>query len=207
MFNQPELTSFLQVYVAVKLRQQSGGEMGRNKPAVKMYNYEVAVKKFAEWKLAIEQSAGAEVSSSLVEQVAPPDMAATELVLEPVHVSSPSVFWVQHGERAAEQADRLQEILATCCLQGGLQRVRGGRAGRGELFIAPYCDEGEEQPCFYRARVNTVQGSKVTVFFIDYGNMATLEVQDLLVISPKLIQEHPDIVKIPGLALECRYAF
>ena len=50
-----------------------------------------------------------------------------------------------------------------------------------------------------------MQGSKVTVFFIDYGNMATLGVQELLVISPKLIQEHPDIVKIPGLALECRY--
>jgi len=100
--------------------------------------------------------------------------------------------------------ERLQEILGRC--YSSLQPVKGAQqVRRGGLYIAPFAEVGEE-PCYYRARVNAIMGNKVTVFFIDYGNMETMEVQSLLVISRRLIEEHPDILRIPGLAMECRLA-
>ena len=194
------------MFVSVKLRQSGfGSEMGRTRPSVMMYNYEKAEAVYAEWQEAVRRSATEELSTELVEQVAPPSPAVRELDIEPVHVSSPSVFWIQYGEGAAEKADRLQEILASSV--GALNRVAGaGRVGRGELYIAPYMEPGEEEPCFYRARVEAVQGEMVTVFFIDYGNLASMPASCLLVVSGRLLQDHPDMVRIPGLALECRLA-
>ena len=185
----------------MKLRQQQG----KDRHSVKVYSHEVAQSKFQEWQEAINLTAKAELTTDCVEQVLPPDMSTTELVIDPVHVSSPSVFWIQYGDGAEEKATRLQEIIGSC--QGSLARVDGpGQVKRGELYIAPFADAGEKEACYYRARVNSVFEARVTVFFIDYGNMATVNVQELLVIPPRLIQEHPDMVRIPGLALECSLA-
>ena len=189
-----------QVYVSVKLRQGSG--LGTNRPSVFTYTEPMAELKWREWREAIATAATATSTTDLVEQVAPPDTAVTELAIDPVHVSSPSVFWIQYGEGAEEKAERLQEILATCVTS--LARVAdAGTVARGQLYIAPFADVGEEEPCYYRARINGVQGDTAIVFFIDYGNLASVKVTELLVISPRLVEEHPDMVRIPGLALEC----
>ena len=121
-----------QVYVSVKLRQGSG--LGTNRPSVFTYTEPMAELKWREWREAITTAATATSTTDLVEQVAPPDTAVTELAIDPVHVSSPSVFWIQYGEGAEEKAERLQEILATCVTS--LARVAdAGTVARGQLYI------------------------------------------------------------------------
>ena len=184
----------------MKLRQQRGAG-GKN--AIYYYSEDVAERKYNEWQKAINKNiASMELTTEMLEQVAPPDMATTELEIKPVHISSPSVFWIQYGPRAEEVDGRLHEILASCH-RSMIKVEEGTRVRRNELYIAPYRDQGEEESFFYRARVDSVQGNTATVFFIDYGNMVTVDKSELLVISPRLMKEHPDLVRLPGLALEC----
>ena len=189
------------MYVAVKLRQ---GNRGRSTMGVRLYTEDTARAKFLEYQRLVEESRDG-VAAVEVKQVEPPSMTTTELVMEVVHVTSPTSFWIQHGEKAAEKAERLQEILATSVTS--LARVAdAGTVARGQLYIAPFTDEGDEEPCFYRARVDTIADTTATVFFIDYGNVAKVEVSELLVIGARLVAEHPSILSTPGLALEVSLA-
>lgn len=171
---------------------------------VRLYTEDTARAKFLEYQKVVKESREGVVALG-VEQVEPPSMTTTELAMEVVHVTSPTSFWIQHGEKAAEKAEWLQEILATSV--ASLARVAdAGTVTKGQLYIAPFTDEGEEVPCFYRARVDTVADTTVTVFFIDYGNVAKVEVAELLVIGARLVAEHPAILATPGLALEVSLA-
>ena len=54
-------------------------------------------------------------------------------------------------------------------------------------------------------RVNNINPNTgtATVFFIDYGNLAPSSIDKLRVITKEFVRKEPDIVKIPGLAMEC----
>ena len=77
----------------MKLRQQRGAG-GKN--AIYYYSEDVAERKYNEWQKAIDNKiANSELTTDMLEQVPPPDMATVELEIKPVHISSPSVFWIQ----------------------------------------------------------------------------------------------------------------
>ena len=68
------------------------------------------------------------------------------------------------------------------------------------------CAQFTQDDEWYRAKITARTGTDYTVFFIDYGNLASMPASCLLVVSGRLLQDHPDMVRIPGLALECRLA-
>ena len=191
-----------EVFVSVKLRQRTGGNRA---PKMYVYQEEVAEQKFTEWRSAVENSREGDVSQ-LVKQAEGPGPEIKEIVFDEVpHISSPNSFWVHHGDKVVENLDRLQEILSS--VVDSLEAVASPAAVvKGGFYIAPFADQGEEEPCLYRARVTCLRGERPTVFFIDYGNSTTLSFKELLIISPQLIHKHPDLVNIPGQALECRLA-
>eukprot|EP00092_Neocalanus_flemingeri_P009551 GFUD01010280.1.p1 GENE.GFUD01010280.1~~GFUD01010280.1.p1 ORF type:complete len:1519 (+),score=509.70 GFUD01010280.1:91-4647(+) len=193
-----------QVYVAVKLRSQ-GGPMKKNM-AINLYGQDIAEAKHREWQEAIAQSATCELTTEVIDQVAPPDMDVTELPMKLTYISSPSMFWTHYGPGVAKNEDRLQEIIAQ-----NLDRCKAvkdrGEVKCGNVYLAPFKDKGDEYHYYYRARINSISGGgMVHVFFIDYGNVVPVAIVSLRMISVALIRDFPEIVKIPGLALECSLA-
>lgn len=185
------------MYVAVKLRQQ----FGRERPYVRVYDEKEAKRKYLAWQEAVNKEVAVRVDS----QVEPPDMTVTEFQLQVVSLSSPDVFWVRYGQRAAERMEIVERVISTCL--PNLHRVKSVRElVVGNLVIAPYKDEGEDACYYYRARVESVEGEYITVFFVDYGNLERLHARELLTLPASVLQSHPDLVQCPGLALECRLA-
>ena len=183
--------------MAVKLRQQ----FGRDRPFVMVYDVEEAKKRYVAWQEAVNKEVAVRVDG----QVEPPDMTVTEFQLHVVSISSPDVFWVRYGQRAAERMVIMERAISTCL--SNLQRVKSSRElVVGNLVIAPYKEVGEEVVCYYRARVESVEGGHAMVFFVDYGNLDRLNARDLLTLPTSVLQSHPDLVQCPGLALECRLA-
>ncbi|KFM80346.1 putative ATP-dependent RNA helicase TDRD9, partial [Stegodyphus mimosarum] len=64
------------------------------------------------------------------------------------------------------------------------------------LCLAPYSDaESGIMPKYYRAQIQKVMGSTVEVFFIDYGNVENVEVEQLREID----ENTPDVLTTPAL--------
>ena len=191
-----------EVYVSVKMRQRTGADKA---PKMFVYQEEVAEQKYNEWRTAVENNVGGD-ATHLIKPVEGPGPEVKEIIFEEVtHVSSPNAFWLHCGDKVEENLDRLQEIISS--VVNSLEAVESLQAVvKGGFYIAPFADEDDEEPCLYRARVTYVRGDLVTVFFIDYGNTVVLPFSELMIISSQLIRDHPDIVNIPGQALECRLA-
>ena len=183
--------------MAVKLKQQ----FGRDRPSVMVYDEEEAKRRYLAWQEAVNKEVAVRVDS----QVEPPDMTVAEFQLQVVSLSSPDVFWVRYGQRSAERMAIVERVISTCL--PNLHRVKSARElVVGNLVIAPYKEDGEDAACYYRARVESVEGGHATVFFIDYGNLDMLPARELLTLPASVLQSHPDLVQCPGLALECRLA-
>jgi len=193
-----------QVYVAVKLR--TIGPMNK-KLRINLYgSVDYAEEKFEEWKKSVKLANDRVARSTDVEQISPPGMDVTDLNIETItHVSSPSMFWVQTSE-VSEHDQRLNEII-----QQSLRHCTAVQDASfiqvGQLYLAPYETEG-----YYRARVNKIfqptkdKNYQVNVFFLDYGNLAMIDVKDLRVIPAQVMKDYSEILTIPGLAQECRLA-
>jgi len=193
-----------QVYVAVKLRNI--GPMNK-RLRINLYgSVDHAEEKYEEWKDSVKQARERVAKSTDVEQISPPGMDVTELNIETItHVSSPSMFWVQTSE-VSELDQRLneiiQQVLRHCPAVQNASYVQVG-----QLYLAPFESEG-----YYRARINKIfqstkdKPAQVYVFFLDYGNLAMIDITDLRVISSKVMEEFSEILTIPGLAQECRLA-
>ena len=178
----------------------------KKKLFINLYGQEIAEGKFKEWKEAIELSKTSELTTEAIDQVPPPDMNTTEMVLKLVHISSPNMFWTHYGSEVDEKEDRLQQIIAS-----NLDRCEGVKDKMevrcGNVYLAPYKDKADDYHFYYRARVNTINvAGTVNVFFIDFGNVVSVPIASLRVISVSMIREFPEIIKIPGLALECSLA-
>lgn len=59
----------------------------------------------------------------------------------------------------------------------------------GEMVIAKYVEDGN----FYRAIVRKINGTKITVSYVDWGNIETTTLENILPVSPKL-KEYPSCV-------------
>ena len=163
---------------------------------------ELAEEKHAEWQKVVKKAQDDRLTAMELGQVTPPGMEVTELEVQKVtHISSPSTFWVHTAESAAQDTrvgQIIYQVLSRCT------EVPWGQLREGQLFLAPYKDPEEEETNFYRAKVSRVFGTtSVSVFFVDYGNMEVVNIHNLRVISSDVIREFPDLVSIPGLALEC----
>ena len=188
--------------MAVKLAKQ--GPMKRLN--INLYGQETAETKFKEWQEAIKQTKSSLLTTEAIDQVPPPSMNMTEMELKLVHISSPSMFWTHFGKNVELQEDRLGEIIGK-----NLHRSEVVKSVKevkcGNVYLAPYKEKKEVHHTYYRARVNSITNTgTVGVFFIDYGNVDFVPIQDLRVITVDIIRDFPDIVQTPGLALECSLA-
>ena len=125
-------------------------------------------------------------------------MTRSELDFSVVHTNDPNNFWV-HLKEVEGQDDLLQSIIVRNVSQlspefGAFEEL----VRTGAIILAPF------EEIYYRARVNRVdQNGLAMVFFIDYGNRERVKTTNLRIIDKNFIRQNPDIVKIPGLALEC----
>ena len=188
-----------QVYVAVKLRNSR--PLGK-KLAINLYgSLELAEEKHKEWKKMVENAKDHQLSSPYLEQISPPGRDKNSLNIERItHVSSPSLFWV-HTMESSQMELRVQEMI-TQVLRHCTQVSNKYDIKEGCLYLAPFKDEdGDTQ--FYRARVDKILNLSVMVFFVDFGNNEKVDLRDLRVLSAKIINDFPELVTIPCLALEC----
>merc|ERR1719477_289435 len=111
--------------------------------------------------------------------------------LKLVHISSPSMFWTQFGKNVELQEDRMGEIIGK-----NLHRSEVVKSVKevkcGNVYLAPYKEKNEVHHTYYRARVNSITNTgTVGVFFIDYGNVDFVPIQDPragIIVQPR---EHP----------------
>ena len=175
---------------------------------MKLYGtVDIAKAKHKEWKEILKRlEEQKKLTSNEIGQVPPPGLDVTCLDIDKVtHISSPSMFWIQTRDRIQDD-ERLVEIIDQV-LRSCVQVTDHKDVRVGNVYLAPYKEEEDEETHYYRARVHHVTSTKlITVFFIDYGNMAQVDVKDLRVITSEVIKEFSDLVTIPGLALECRLA-
>ena len=173
---------------------------------LKLYNsVDIAQEKHKEWEEIVKNANDSRLSSNVVGQVPPPGMNVTSLDIDKVtHISSPSLFWVQTQE-SSQQGARIQEIISQV-LKRCSPVLSADHVKIGDLYLAPYKDEEETdaESIFYRAKIINITAARaVEVFFIDYGNVEIIDPENLHVISAPAIKEFPDLVTIPGLALQC----
>ena len=179
--------------------------MTNNRLKLKLYSsVDLAQEKHMEWQKVVKKAQEDRLTATELGQVTPPGMEVTELEVHKVtHISSPSTFWVHTADSAAQDnrvGQIIYQVLSRCT------EVPSGQLREGQLFLAPYKDpeEEEEETNFYRAKVSRVLGrTSASVFFVDYGNIEVVSIQNLRVIPSAVVQEFPDLVSIPGLALEC----
>ena len=198
------MTRYFKVYVGVKLRNH----VHNQKLKLKLYGtVDIAKAKHEEWKEILRRiKEQKELTTNEIGQVPPPGLDVTCLDIDKVtHISSPSMFWIQTRDRVQDDerlVEIIDQVLRSCVQVTDHQDVRVGN-----VYLAPYKEEDDEESHYYRARVHHVTSTKsITVFFIDYGNMAQVDVRDLRVITSEVIKEFSELVTIPGLALECRLA-
>ena len=177
--------------------------MSNNRLKLKLYSsVDLAKEKHAEWQKLVKKAQDDRLTATELGQVTPPGMDVTELEIVTVtHISSPSTFWV-HKSESVVQDNRIGQIIHQVLSQ--CKEVPTGHLREGQLFLAPYKDPEEEETNFYRAKVSRILGSTtVSVFFVDYGNIEVVSIHNLRVIPSNIVREFPDLVNIPGLALEC----
>ncbi|KAF8774277.1 ATP-dependent RNA helicase TDRD9 like protein [Argiope bruennichi] len=69
------------------------------------------------------------------------------------------------------------------------------------LYLAPYA-EGSEEPLYYRVRILEIKSNKVSVFYVDYGNVECIDISELRLIP----RSTPDVLHTECLAFECHLA-
>ena len=180
------------MYVAVKLARQSS----LNRLYINLYGQEIAEVKYKEWKEAVKLSESVGITTEAIDQVDPPrkgDLTLDNLKI--VHISSPNMFWIHYHtdgkgkplefQKLEEKEVRLQELIAnnlnSCPIIKNVNEVKCGN-----VYLAPFKLESEDYHSYYRARVNNTRignDGNVGVFFIDYGNVASVRASSFRVIS------------------------
>ena len=130
-----------------------------------------------------------------VKTLVPPSLATTEIPLTPVHVLSPSCFYILYGDPG-----ELETSLASC--GPTLKKITKMReVVRGETYLM-----ADEEARFNRVRVEFIASGQATVFLMDFGILTKVDASELLVISEEAVAKFPSLLNIPGLALHCRIA-
>jgi len=189
------------VYVATKMRR--GG--ARGKMMINLYTEEEAYRRHKHWKITVKESCDLGLSAEHVDQVHPPDLNVTCCMFTVQHITDPNTFWI-HLIDVQDQEESLQVIIGRWIQHLSPPRTRecSDLLDSGSVILAPHCE------LYYRARILSIDHNRIVggeriamVFFIDYGNVEKVNIENLRVIDKRLIKNDPDIVRIPGLALEC----
>ena len=171
----------------MKQRQSRGGRRGELGVAV--CSQEVAQEQWSRWQERGKRGGRRELL--------PPSMATFSLLIRPLHLASPSSFWVVHpevsGEEVASMEGMVDAAMARCPRVAEEVEVK-----RGELYLAPLPGTGR----YHRVVVDRVEGGSATLFYIDQGATARVRVAELLAIPGTVAAEAPGLVGEPGQALE-----
>ncbi|XP_077865739.1 ATP-dependent RNA helicase TDRD9-like [Saccoglossus kowalevskii] len=100
-------------------------------------------------------------------------------------------FWAHYGDAVTFQ--NLRNLMDTLNQYDGIHLKPIVDACKGQICLAPYMEDKQK---FYRARIDSLHGDAVEVFFVDYGNVD--------VVPRKNLREVPsDLLKLPFQAFEC----
>ncbi|KAK2493266.1 hypothetical protein MC885_004093 [Smutsia gigantea] len=123
-----------------------------------------------------------------------------EMEIEAAHVAwvanvlNPSNFWVRTNEHQNEFEDLMKNINQFYDLSENDELIlRNPEPG---LFC---CARYSKDRCFYRAVVTEVNGHKINVYFLDYGNTDSIPFFDVKILLPEFCE-------LPALAMCCSLA-
>jgi len=193
-----------QVYVSVKLRSQQGNMAKR--PSLYLYPEETARQKHEELECAKKTSNVSALAE--IGQVEPPGPQLNKFEVVVSHVNSPSSFWVHFKDswENPDLEDRLQFSIGELVNRNKLMPVDKQSVAKGEFYLVLWSEEGSQDMAFYRGKVLSLDRNGALVFFIDYGNSDVVKYEKIMEISEEMVRDYPNLVKTPGLALECYIA-
>lgn len=109
-----------------------------------------------------------------------------------LHVSDPSEFWIQ-TQNYVNELEKLMDGIYYLYKDSGRRDVVKNPA------VGLYCAAKSEDGDYYRAVVSEVDGARVKVFFVDYGNSEIVDRSSIRIL--------PDEFRaLPHLALKCTLA-
>ena len=191
-----------QVYIAAKLK--SLGRIRRN--VIKVYDVEEAKAIHEDWEKSIKRVENNKtLSTTNIHHLQPPLPAEEKILIKKFgQISSPSMFWVHYGEDSLDNLERIrviiQQVLPRC------QAVKPRESVKvGQVFLAPDTRGQGQYQQYSRVLVSSsISGhNTVTVFFMDHGNTEFVAIKQLMMIPAVQIREFPELVTIPGQAVEC----
>lgn len=107
-------------------------------------------------------------------------------------VASPSNFWIQILTSMAVQLDELVSSMASLYSSEISTDYLVSELSVGDMVAAPF----ENDPSWYRAKVMGVEGNKIDIFYVDYGDSVYIE-------KNKLRKLCSQFLSLPFQAVEC----
>ncbi|KAJ8298883.1 hypothetical protein KUTeg_022943 [Tegillarca granosa] len=107
-------------------------------------------------------------------------------------VASPSNFWIQILTSMAVQLDELVSSMASMYSSEISTDYLVSELSVGDMVAAPF----ENDPSWYRAKVMGVEGNKIDIFYVDYGDSVYIE-------KNKLRKLCSQFLSLPFQAVEC----
>ncbi|XP_033096536.1 ATP-dependent RNA helicase TDRD9-like [Anneissia japonica] len=123
--------------------------------------------------------------------VSPPSADKSWIKIYVTEVSDGNHLWAHDAE--PETFEQLGYLMETINGNSYNTQRRLISVDVGQYCVAPFEDD---TLMYYRARIEAVKGDMVEVFFLDYGNVASMPSNVLRMI-------HPDLLKLPFQAFEC----
>ncbi|KAM5319010.1 tudor domain-containing protein 15 [Glossophaga mutica] len=118
----------------------------------------------------------------------------TAYIASVAYVLNPSNFWVRISEHQNEFQDVMKNINTFYDIHENDELIlRNPEPG---LFC---CARYSKDRCFYRAVVTEINGSKIDVYFLDYGNTDSIPFFDVRTLLPEFCE-------LPALAMCCSLA-
>lgn len=110
-------------------------------------------------------------------------------------VASPSNFWIQVLTSMAVQLDELVSSMTSLYSSEMSTDYLVSEPSVGDMVAAPF----ENDPSWYRAKVMGVEGDKIDIFYVDYGDSVYIGKDKLR----KLCSQY---LSLPFQAIECCFA-
>nr|KAI8754354.1 maternal protein tudor-like isoform X2 [Biomphalaria glabrata] len=104
--------------------------------------------------------------------------------------TSPSKFYLQTAESESKLASLMDRITKVYVSDNPPAKVTKPQAGHFCMALYPEDDQ------WYRGKILSVSANSCNVFFLDYGNEAVIDLQNIRYMLP-------DIAKVPIMAFEC----
>lgn len=198
-----------QVYVGMKLKN-----IPIRKPCIKTHSVEKAKELMNEYQDMNKRKGPIQLTKAeKVGQVEPPSLDMEYVNFVVVHITSPGSFFVNYTDTEHNLLhDKLQSAISFWSSEGMCaerHRVQSPLQVKvGHVYLSMYKEDGN----YYRSRVDHfhMAEQKVTVFYLDYGNVERIEMEELVIIqtdvSADKMEHLNSLVHIPALALECSLA-